>query len=170
MPSKKMTPYQVAVAAEAFAACVLAHAGSDVSIQYGANQPGYDLVATRGRRAIKVSVKGSQDGGWGLIQSYKKPGVSYAEAADRWCRDQSTDIVFCLVQFEGVPLDGAPRVYFAWPEEIAARLRESRGGRGSTILYEDYTIKKGEAAGVTDKLPERWRPSARRIDELFERH
>lgn len=169
MPKKTMTPYQVSVAAEAFAACVLAHGGCEVGIQYGANQPGHDLVVTRGRDAVKVSVKGSQDGGWGLNQSYKKPGVSYAEAADRWCHDQSTEIVFCLVQFEGVLLGGAPRTYFAWPDEIAARLRQSRGGRGSTILYENYTIKKGEAAGVTDKLPDSWRVSPRRIDELFQK-
>jgi hypothetical protein len=49
-------------------------------------------------------------------------------------------------------------------------LRESRGGRGSTILYENYTIKRGVAAGVTDKLPDGWKVSARRIDELFKKH
>ena len=170
MKTKTMTPYQVSVAAEAFAACVLAHGGCEVGIQYGANQPGHDLVATRGHNALKISVKGSQDGGWGLIMSHKKPGVSYAEAADLWCRVQPTNVIFCLVQFEGVQLGGAPRCYFASPEEIAKRLRESRGGRGSTILYEDYTIKKGEAAGVTDKLPDSWKVSAKRIDELFQRH
>lgn len=163
----KMTPYQVAVAAEAFAATVLSHAGCDVSIQYGANQPGHDLVATRGNRAVKVSVKGSQDSGWGLIQSYKEEGVNYAEAADRWCAKQRQEIVFCLVQFDQVPLGGAPRVYLAWPEEITAQLKQSRGGRGSTILYENRTLKKGEAAGVTDKLPDNWKVSMQRVDELF---
>jgi hypothetical protein len=32
--------------------------------QYGANQPEYNLMITRARRAIHVSVKGSQDGAW----------------------------------------------------------------------------------------------------------
>jgi hypothetical protein len=162
-----MTPYQVAVAAEAFAACVLAHAGFDVSIQYGANQPGHDLVATRGHRALKVSVKGSQDGGWGLIQAYKK-GASYAEAADRWCADQDEDVAFCLVQFKGVPVGDAPRICFAWPREIADHLKSSRAGHGHTILYEDYTMKKGIGVGFNNKLPASWAASAERIEELFD--
>lgn len=64
------TSWQVATAAEAFAAAQLARFGWDVSVQYGANQPEYDLVAVDGARVLKVSVKGSQDGGWGLTQSY----------------------------------------------------------------------------------------------------
>ena len=35
MPSKTMTQYQVSIAAEAFAACVLAHGGCEVSIKLG---------------------------------------------------------------------------------------------------------------------------------------
>ena len=167
MNTKRMTCYQVAIAAEAFAACLLARAGCDVSIQYGANQPGHDLVATRGRRALKVSVKGSQDGGWGLIQSYKS-GATYAEAADNWCADQDADIVFCLVQFDEVAIEGAPRVYFARPREIADHLKQSRAGHGHTILYEDYTMSRGVAAGFTNKLPDSWHASERRIDQLFD--
>jgi hypothetical protein len=161
-----MTPYQVAIAAEAFAACVLAHAGCDVSIQYGANQPGHDLVATRGRRALKVSVKGSQDGGWGLIQRYKK-GRSYFEAADAWCADQDRDVVFCLVQFEGIYVGSAPRAYFAWPKEIADHLKACRAGHGHTILYEDYTMTRGIGAGFCNKLPGIWAASRKRIESLF---
>ncbi len=161
-----MTQYQVAVAAEAFAACVLAHAGCDVAIQYGSNQPGHDLVATRGRRALKVSVKGSQDGGWGLIQSYKG-GASYAQAADLSCADQDEDVVFCLVQFEDVLVGGAPRIYFAWPREIADHLKSSRAGHGHTILYEDYTMRRGIAAGFTNKLPASWTASPQKIEALF---
>jgi len=42
--------YPVGVAAEAFAAGLLApdQAGCDVSVQYGANQPEYDLIAVKG--------------------------------------------------------------------------------------------------------------------------
>ena len=64
------TSWQVATAAEAFAAAQFARCGWDVSVQYGANQPEYDLVAVDGERVLKVSVKGSQDGKWGLTQSY----------------------------------------------------------------------------------------------------
>ena len=66
------TSWQVATAAEAFAAAQFARCGWDVSVQYGANQPEYDLVAVDGDRVLKVSVKGSKDGGWGLTQSFIK--------------------------------------------------------------------------------------------------
>ncbi len=168
MLTRLMTPYQVAIATEAVAASVLAHAGCDVSIQYGANQPGYDVIATKGQHALKVSVKGSQDGGWGLIQSYKR-GASYAEAAEAWRRGQRPDIVFCLVQYQGVIPGAAPRMYFAWPAEISTQLKAARGGLGNTILYEHYVFKKGEAAGKTDKLPDSWWASSQRIAELFAR-
>ena len=45
---EKLTQYHVGVSAEAFAAGMFAHAGCDVSAQYGANQPEYDLMAVRG--------------------------------------------------------------------------------------------------------------------------
>jgi hypothetical protein len=61
-----MDSYHVKVAAEAFAAAIFAQAGCDVLVQYGADQPSYDLVTSKDDRLLKVSVKGSQDGGWGL--------------------------------------------------------------------------------------------------------
>ena len=45
-----ITSWQVATAAEAFAAAQFARCGWDVSVQYGANQPEYDLVAVSGER------------------------------------------------------------------------------------------------------------------------
>ena len=42
-----MTPHQVSVAAEAYAACLLAQCGFNISVQYGANQPEYDLLVER---------------------------------------------------------------------------------------------------------------------------
>ena len=76
------TSWQVATAAEAFAAAQFARCGWDVSVQYGANQPEYDLVAVDGERVLKVSVKGSQDGKWGLTQSYIE-NADYHGAADK---------------------------------------------------------------------------------------
>ena len=75
--------WHVGVAAEAYAAGLFARCGIDVSVQYGANQPEYDLVIVRGDQMLKVSVKGSQDGSWGLTQSYIK-NADYHAAIDTW--------------------------------------------------------------------------------------
>ncbi len=64
-----ITSWQVGTAADAFAAAQIARCGWDISVQYGANQPEYDVVAVDGDRMLKSSVKGSQDGSWGLTQS-----------------------------------------------------------------------------------------------------
>ncbi|MCC6971877.1 MAG: hypothetical protein IT434_16830 [Phycisphaerales bacterium] len=81
-----MDSYHVAVAAEAFAAGLFARCGLDVSVQYGANQPEYDLVVTRGEKMLKVSVKGSQTGRWGLTQSQLAEigNADYHGAIDLW--------------------------------------------------------------------------------------
>ena len=79
----KLSQYHIGVAAEAFAAGLLAHAGCDVSVQYGANQPGYDLIVVKDDKTLRVSVKGSQDGAWGLTQSYIK-NADYHGASDIW--------------------------------------------------------------------------------------
>ena len=42
---KQISSWHVGVAAEAFAAALFARYGYDVSVQYGANQPEYDLIA-----------------------------------------------------------------------------------------------------------------------------
>jgi hypothetical protein len=47
-----MTRRQCEIAAEAYAASLLARSGYDVSVQYGANQPGYDLVAVKDNRIL----------------------------------------------------------------------------------------------------------------------
>jgi hypothetical protein len=70
----KLRSYHVKVAAEAVAAAQFARCGFDVLVQYGADQPEYDLVVVQDARALKVSVKGSQDLGWGLTQSYLTKG------------------------------------------------------------------------------------------------
>jgi hypothetical protein len=62
--------WHVGVAAEAIATALFA-----LVVQYGANQPEYDLMIAKGDRLLKVSVKGSQDGSWGLCQSYLKLGT-----------------------------------------------------------------------------------------------
>ena len=165
----KMEAFHVGVAAEAFAAGLLAQAGCDVLVQYGANQPEYDLVATRADQEMKVSVKGSQDGGWGLIQNYKSTKVTYVEAAELWARSQSPKIIYCLVQFKGVKFGECPRVYLATVQEIAEWHKASRNGHGGTILWEEHSYSRGAAANVTDRIPPAWCFTEDRLDVLLNR-
>lgn len=158
--------WQVATAAEAFAAAQFSRCGWDVSVQYGANQPEYDLVAVDGDRMIKVSVKGSKDGGWGLTQSHIA-NADYRGAADAWLAKHSKKTVFCLVQFKGVPATELPRMYLARPSEIAAWLKAAAAGRGDTILYERHVWSdRAQAAGTTDVIPDAWRFTEERLEQV----
>lgn len=162
--------WHVATAAEAIAAAQFARFGFDVSVQYGANQPEYDLMVADGTHVLKISVKGSADGGWGLSQSElgKIKGADYHGAAEAWLKRHKLHTAVCLVQFNNVPDDALPRVYLAWPHEIAERLKAASGGRGDTILFEDYTRgPKAAGAGTTEKLPADWKMTRSRIRELL---
>src|ERR1700690_1396973 len=99
--SKKFTSYHVGVAAEAIAAAQFARCGFDVSVQYGANQPEYDLIVAKADNLLKVSVKGSKDGSWGLTQSFLAH-ADYHGAIDKWLERHGLRTVFCLVQFRNV--------------------------------------------------------------------
>ena len=161
-----MTSWQVATAAEAFAAAQFARCGWDVSVQYGANQPEYDVVAVDGERILKISVKGSQDGGWGLTQSYLA-NADYHGAANVWLKRHSKKTVFCLVQFKDVPIDVLPRMYLATPTAIALWLKEAAAGRGDTILYEEHVwTSRAKAAGTVDRIPKAWRFTEERLNEI----
>lgn len=160
------TSWQVATAAEAFAAAQLSRCGWDVSVQYGANQPEYDLVAVDGDRMLKISVKGSKDGGWGLTQSHIAK-ANYHAAADAWLSKHSRKTVFCLVQFKGIPVTDLPRMYLARPSEITAWLKAAAAGRGDTILYERHAWSdRAQAAGTIDEIPRAWRFTEARLEEV----
>jgi hypothetical protein len=164
----KVSSWHVGVAAEAVTASLFARCGCDVSVQYGADQPEYDLVVVRSERLIKVSVKGSQDGGWGLTQSFLK-NADYHRAVDTWVKRHKASTIFALVQFKGVPVSEMPRVYLATPHEIGRRLRDTAKGRGDTILYELHTWgPRAVGAGTTERIPESWRFSEARVAEMFE--
>lgn len=144
----KPSSWHVAVAAEALAAAQFARCGYDVSVQYGADQPEYDLIVAKKDHLMKVSVKGSQDWGWGLTQSYlpkatKLSGkkADYHGAIDLWLKRHGSRTVFCFVQFGGVPLDALPRMYLATPAQVAKRLRETSRGRGDSILDMDVPLE-----------------------------
>lgn len=124
------------------------------------------MVAS-GERILKVSVKGSQDGGWGLTQSYMKDG-DYHGATDAWVRRHKPRTVLCFVQLQGVALDQLPRVYLATPAEVAARLKASAKGRGETILYERHEWgPRAHGSGSMEEVPAAWRFSAERVERLL---
>jgi len=157
------THWHVATAAEAFAAAQFARCGWDVNVQYGANQPEYDFVASNGDWMMKVSAKGSRDGGWGLTQSYLR-NARYKQAADIWLERHGNKTVLCFVQFKDTAADELPRMYLATPKEVADWLRRAAGGRGDTILYEEHHWSpRARAAGVCDAIPDKWKFSAQRI-------
>jgi hypothetical protein len=162
--------WHVATAAEAIAAAQFARFGYDVSVQYGANQPEYDLMIADGARILKISAKGSADGGWGLSQTQlaKLRKANYHGAADAWLARHKPLTALCLVQFKGVKDDAMPRIYLAWPKEICERLKAAAGGRGDTILWENYTRgPRAAGAGTIECLPESWKMTRERIRELL---
>ena len=81
---------------------------------------------------LKISVKGSADGGWNLTQSAQS-GLSTAsranchDTADLWLAGHKTGTAICLVQLKDVADDALPRAYLAWPLEIAAKLKAASG-------------------------------------------
>ena len=162
-----MTSWQVATSAEAFAAAQFSRYGWNVSVQYGANQPEYDLVAVKGDRFLKISVKGSQDGSWGLTQSYLA-NADYHSAADAWMKKHTPKTTVCLVQFKGVALDALPRMYLATPSEIAEWLKKEAKGRGDTILYEEKIwTTRAKAHGTIDRIPESWKFTEKRLEQFW---
>ena len=165
----KLKPFHVGVAAEAFAAGLFAQTGCDVSVQYGANQPEYDLLVSRADKFLKISVKGSQDGGWGLVQSHKK-GRTYPDAIDHWAGRQSPKLIYCFVQFKDIKLTVCPRVYLARVSEVVTALKTARAGNGSTTLMESWTYQRGIAAGTTDELPTSWTFTSKLVSKLLRNH
>ena len=140
-----MSSHQVGVAAEAYAAGIFARVGCHVSVQYGANQPRYDLIVERDDKPHLLSVKGSKDGGWVLAsKGLKKGQANFQEAINIWERAHSNAIIFCFVQFQNCALNQMPAIYLARPLEIASFLRASRGGKGRVGLAVSSRWKDAE--------------------------
>jgi len=169
MGRKSMSARQCEIAAESYTASLLARAGFDVLVQYGANQPDYDLVAEKDGRFLPISVKGSQDGGWMLAVRYVKPGVNYLEAIQAWLAAQRDDIVFFLVQFVNVGIDESPRVYVARPPEMASYMSSQRYGQGHGSLQEDFR-RDHPKSKYNHTMPTEWRFSESRIDRILQEH
>ena len=152
-----MNQWHVATAAEAIAAAQFARCGWDVSVQHGANQPEYELIVAKKERILKVSVKGSQDGRWGLTQSYLKDR-NYHAAIDTWLQRHNLRTVICFVQFKNATIDELPRVYLATPAQVGAWLKSAAGRRGDTVLKEHHVWgPRAQSAGSTDEIPAAWK-------------
>src|ERR1043166_7652594 len=92
----KMQKYHVSIAAEAIAAAQFARLGCNVAVQYGANQPGYDLMVSRGTVIRKISIKGTQiEAGWNLTKRPLGATYSVSEESELW-RAKIRDIIFCF--------------------------------------------------------------------------
>lgn len=163
---RTMSPRQCEIAAEAYAACLLAQAGYDVSVQYGANQPDYDLIAVKGEIKSLVSVKGSQDGGWMLAVKYKTSQNSYHDAIDLWYKNQRDDVTFILVQFFDVQFGQTPACYVARRDEIAEHLKGQAGGRGYGSLKWNVSRTR-KSPKWKDRLPDEWQVSLARIEKIL---
>jgi hypothetical protein len=161
-----ITSYHVKIAAEAFAAGLFAHAGYNVLIQYGADQPTYDLVLGKGATLARISVKGTQLPGWGLAGRYVQ-NADYLRAADAWLRRQGQDLIFCFVSFYKIPLGKCPDCFLATAQGIACQLKRQCGGRGHGSLSLKREISRGAGAGSTDEVPQEWRFSATRATALI---
>ena len=164
----EFTPWHVGVAAEAITAAQFARFGYYVSVQYGVNQPEYDLMAESNDKILKISVKGSKDGAWGLTQKYKK-GRTYQDAVQEWLNNHHKKTIFCLVQFGNIDDVQMPRMYLATPGEIADALIRQRNGQGDTILYENHKWgPQASASGTVDKLPVEWEFTKERAKYIFD--
>lgn len=100
-----------------------------------------------------------------LASRYVKKGVNYHQAIDQWLASQRENLVFALVQFQGVSIGQAPRVYVARPQEIAEQLRAQKDSNGHGALQEDWQ-RNHPRSSYNDKIPLSWSFSHERIDSI----
>lgn len=161
-----MNRHQVSVAAEAQAAAVFAQSGYSVFVQYGANQPGYDLAVSDNKKTILVSVKGSSNGGWMLTT--KRPEGTYESALDEW-EKKNASFVFFYVQYQGISVGSMPRMYAALGAEVADHQRIGWWGDLGLSLIEAKTITRGPKKGQKQCIPASWEVTEARIHDVFAR-
>lgn len=174
-PAKPST-WPIAIGAESIAAAQFARCGFDVMMQVGRDKPWYDFAVTRAGNMLKVSVKASDDGRWNLVQGFTRrasePGTRALDcrtAIDFWADSQGSKTICCLVQFEDVAITQMPRIYLAYPAEIAAEMRLATERAACCGLMEQYEYTSTEGKREFASLPSNWRFSPDRIQELIER-
>ena len=167
--------WPITVGAAGIAAAQFARCGFDVMIQQGHDKPWYDLVVTKAGNLLKIGVKASENGRWRLAESYlqraaqvkgQKPDIHHA--IRMWLDTHGERTVYCLVQFEDVPLNQMPRIYLATPAEIALRMRQSAERVDEPILFEQYEWTSPDTGFTAfETLPSSWFFSLDRIQELL---
>lgn len=161
-----MNKHQTSIAAESFAAGVFAQAGYSVFVQYGANQPGFDLVVSNGNKPVQISVKGSTSGGW-FLTSKKKDGT-YEQSYDQWVQ-KNKGLVFCFVQFLNTKPGEMPRLYLASGNEVTKELATHYYGELCLELIEHRIRRKGKYKDKVQQLPPEWKMNEQRIAEVLGR-
>lgn len=174
-PAKPST-WPIAIGAESIAAAQFARCGFDVMMQVGRDKPWYDFAVTRAGNMLKVSVKASDDGRWNLAQAFgrrvSEPGTRALDcrsAIDLWADSQGSKTICCLVQFEDVAITQMPRIYLAYPAEIAAEMRLAAERTASCGLVEQYEYSSVDGKREFASLPSNWRFSPERIQDLIDR-
>lgn len=163
-----MNRHQVGVAAEAFAAGIFAQASCSVFVQYGANQPGFDLAVTKNGKTISVSVKGSSNGYWLLCPPLKDKRTK-AQALENWIR-KNQDYVFCFVNFKDCNIGQMPRLFLATGREVAKELKQHEYGEPAHYLCDYYVPKRGKNKGKQmGILTKRWEMTEDRITKVLEK-
>jgi hypothetical protein len=175
-PTTKPSSWPISIGAEGIAAAQFARCGFDVLVQSGRDKPWYDFAVTRAGNLTKVSVKASDDGRWNLPQGFVRRGpepggrnIDCRSAIDFWMDSQGTKTICCLVQFEEVAINQLPRIYLAFPHEIAAEMRTALERTGQCALQELYQWTTSDGKLEVGSLPSNWRFSPERIQELIER-
>lgn len=158
--------HQIADAAVAVVLIQFIRCGWEVSPRQRNSCSMHDFSAQQEERLLRVSVKGSVDGSWGLTHSHLN-GRDFHAAAEAWLSRQPHATVVCFVRFQHLGLSDHARIYLARPGEVAALLKSTAGGGGRASLHEQHTWRPGtRAAGTTDRLPTQWRFSSHRLVEL----
>lgn len=173
--SGKTCCWPISVGAEGIAAAQFARCGFDVLVQAGRDKSWYDLVVSRAGSLLKISVKASDNGQWWLTNGFSRRAQDLApnridtgSAVNMWLSSYGSRTVCCLVQFENVALDEMPRIYLACPQEIAQRMRETAERAGQCALFEHYGWADADGAERIETLPESWRFSEERIQQLLD--
>ncbi len=70
----------------------------------------------------------------------------------------------CFVQFKDVSDSELPRIYLAWPKEVAGVLKNARDGKGVTKLIEGRWLRGRSFFGV---VPDGWQMTQDRVKRML---
>lgn len=174
----RLTSRSISLGAEGIAAAQFARTGFDILPQTAHEKPNFDLAVTRSGALVKMSVKASDNGCWDLVHPFlrgvhgsKSRRADQQKAIDMWLDGQASRAMCCLVQFDGIPLEQLPRIYLASPWDIAKRMLDSLERLDEASLLESYEwTSPFDGVVRMETLPNAWRFSPDRIQELLTRH